>query len=131
MIAPTSEKWLTPRQAASVLPGGGCAAKIVRWFVTGLLVDGRRLKLAATRVGGRWLIRVVDLQAFLTAVGAGRGGQGIPPAAVRIGACRVAAREALRRHRQAKRELVAAGVLEPQATAEPVSHISLGASNVD
>jgi hypothetical protein len=115
MILLPSERWLTPHQAAESLPGGGHPAKVVRWFTEGLIVDGRRLKLAATRVGGRWFVRTADLEAFLAAVGAARGGQGIPAAAVAVGVSRIATREALRRHRQAKRELVAAGVLDAEA----------------
>jgi hypothetical protein len=124
MIAPASEKWLSPREAAEALPGGGCPAKIVRWFTVGLLVDGRRVRLACRRIGGRWYVKAADLEAFLAAVGAARGGQGIRPEAVWIGACRIATREALRRHRRAKCELIAAGVLDCQALTVP----SLGAS---
>lgn len=106
-------RYLTPREAAERLPGEGHdPEKIVRWVLRGVLVQGRRVRLRACKVGGRWLVAEADLTAFLHTVQAGRfrGLKGEPVEAA-PGPAPTAQREARRRHREAKRVLAAAGIL--------------------
>jgi hypothetical protein len=61
---------LTISQIVARLPGSRGArrvhpATVTRWILVGCPArDGRRVKLTATRVGSRWLVRESDLQAF-------------------------------------------------------------------
>jgi hypothetical protein len=110
----TPTVYLSPRQAADCLPAGPHnPAKVIRWILEGLVVDGRRLHLKAVRVGGRWAIRRADLESFLLAVSWDRLGDVRPVdvGAVSIETSRIADREARRRHRDAKRMLARMGVL--------------------
>lgn len=72
-MAPDPEL-LTISQTAARLPGARGArrvhpATVTRWILSGCPArDGRRVKLAATRAGGRWLVRPADLEAFFAAL---------------------------------------------------------------
>jgi hypothetical protein len=72
---------LTISQIVARLPGSRGArrvhpATVTRWILTGCPArDGRRVKLAATRAGSRWLVREADLQAFFAALAA----DAVPP----------------------------------------------------
>ncbi len=67
---------LTISQIVARLPGSRGArrvhpATVTRWILVGCPArDGRRVKLAATRAGTRWLVRESDLQAFFEALAA-------------------------------------------------------------
>lgn len=67
---------LTISQIAARLPGSRGASRvhpatITRWILTGCPDrTGTRVKLAATRAGTRWLVRVTDLDAFFAALAA-------------------------------------------------------------
>jgi hypothetical protein len=62
--------YLTVSQVCRRLPGARGARNITpstvtRWILAGCPArDGTRVRLAATRAGGRWLIRAVDLDLF-------------------------------------------------------------------
>ena len=99
---------LTVGQVCKRLPGarGNCRtspATVTRWVIAGCpSVAGERVKLRATRAGGRWLIAEGDLQAFFSALA--EPGPTTSPAAVakrtsdqRGRAARAAARELERR----------------------------------
>lgn len=107
----TTRRWLSPREAAACLPGEHHVNKIIRWILEGLLVEGRHLHLKAVKVGGRWLIDVRDLEAFLTAVNSDRGQPTDELQKISLRASRLDERSARRRHRQAKKRLKAMGVL--------------------
>ncbi|WP_439625728.1 helix-turn-helix domain-containing protein [Gemmata sp.] len=72
----TSPIHLTVSQIVARLPGSRGAnrlhpATVTRWILAGCRArDGRRVKLAATRAGSRWLVREADLEAFFDALGA-------------------------------------------------------------
>jgi len=102
---------LTPCQAARALPGQGHhQSKVIRWILSGLLVGGRRRRLAATRVGGRWLIDTRDLAAFLSAV-AGDRGQPVDEECLRSETFRTREHNRRRQHRAARAVLESAGIL--------------------
>lgn len=67
---------LSISQIVARLPGARGArrlhpATVTRWILTGCPArDGRRVKLAATRAGSRWLVRGADLDAFFAALAA-------------------------------------------------------------
>jgi hypothetical protein len=67
---------LSVSQIVARLPGSRGArrvhpATVTRWILVGCPArDGRRVKLAATRAGTRWLVREPDLQAFFQALAA-------------------------------------------------------------
>jgi hypothetical protein len=69
-----SDKFETLTQIADRIPGARGAKRvspstITRWILQGCPSrTGQRVKLAATRVGGRWCVRPVDLDAFFTAL---------------------------------------------------------------
>jgi hypothetical protein len=60
--------YLSPREAAEVVPGCPDPDTLYRWFKHGLLHHGRRVKLRAVRIGGRWYATRADLQAFLSTI---------------------------------------------------------------
>jgi len=70
-----TELRLTVSQVCRAYPG--CRGKpslspstVTRWILRGCpSLSGERVKLSATRVGGRWLIDPANLQAFFTALG--------------------------------------------------------------
>ena len=105
MIAPTSE-WYTVSQVCRRIPGARDNARITpstvtRWILTGCPgLDGVRIKLNATRVGGRWLIAPDHLDAFFAALGATADAAPAPKprtATQRLNASERAARELERR----------------------------------
>lgn len=67
---------LTVSQVCRRLPGARGArhvtpSTVTRWILTGCPArDGRRVRLNAIRVGGRWMIRPADLDGFFTALAA-------------------------------------------------------------
>lgn len=71
----TSETLLTVSQVAKSIPGrtgsrGLAPSTVARWIVSGAPArNGERVRLAAVRVGGRWLVRPADLQTFFAALG--------------------------------------------------------------
>jgi hypothetical protein len=68
--------WLTVSEVCRRLPGARGArhvtpSTVTRWIVLGCPArDGTRVRLAATRAGGRWLIRAADLEMFFAALAA-------------------------------------------------------------
>ena len=66
----------TTSQIAASLPGSRGAprvhpATVTRWILVGCRArDGSRVKLAATRVGSRWLVSQADLDRFFASLGA-------------------------------------------------------------
>lgn len=91
---------LTLTQIASRLPGSRGArrvhpATITRWILSGCPArDGRRVKLAATRAGTRWLVRESDLRAFFDALAAPPAAAGTPSPTRNSSAARAARRAA-------------------------------------
>ena len=77
---------LSISQIVSRLPGARGArrlhpATVTRWILAGCPArDGRRVKLTATRVGSRWLVRGTDLDAFFAALAADPTPQDTAPA---------------------------------------------------
>jgi hypothetical protein len=65
---------LSIAQVVSRLPGSRGArrvhpATVTRWILAGCPArDGRRVKLAATRAGSRWLVSEYDLHVFFAAL---------------------------------------------------------------
>lgn len=67
---------MTVAQVARSIPGragrdgkGIHPSAVTRWIVQGIPArNGERVKLAAVRVGGRWMIRPDDLEAFFAAL---------------------------------------------------------------
>jgi hypothetical protein len=90
---------LTVSQVVAKLPGSRGArrlhpATVTRWILVGCPArDGRRVKLAATRAGSRWLIRESDLRAFFEALAADPN-PASPPPPTRTTAARQRAAEA-------------------------------------
>jgi hypothetical protein len=74
MINITSEDTLTLTQACALLPRGRNGAKphlstLIRWITRGAPgPDGRRVKLAAVRIGAKWITSRAALQEFATAL---------------------------------------------------------------
>ena len=70
---------LTPAAVGRLYPGARGAAQVsaatvVRWITDGCPArDGRRIRLTATRCGGRWLVRPADLDDFFAALGQSPG----------------------------------------------------------
>jgi hypothetical protein len=77
---------LTITQVVAKLPGSRGASRVhpatvTRWILVGCPArDGRRVKLAATRAGTRWLVREADLQAFFETLAADPTSAAPPPA---------------------------------------------------
>jgi hypothetical protein len=77
---------LTISQIVAKLPGSRGArrlhpATVTRWILAGCPArDGRRVRLAATRAGSRWLVRESDLHSFFEALAADPGNTSPPPA---------------------------------------------------
>lgn len=75
MSADTTD-YLTVSQVCRRLPGARGAlhvtpSTVTRWILSGCPArDGKRVRLPATRVGSRWLVRPEDLAAFFTALAA-------------------------------------------------------------
>jgi hypothetical protein len=69
-----SDDLLTISQVCRRLPGARGARNITpstvtRWILAGCPArSGERVRLAATRAGSRWLIRLADLEAFFAAL---------------------------------------------------------------
>jgi hypothetical protein len=111
-LALSETTFLSPAAAAARLPGRPHPSTVLRWVLVGVVRDGLRVRLAARRVGGRWRIDPVDLDAFLRTLNFGfvsapdAGHVDPPPAGLGP-----ADREARRRHIDAKRELRRRGVL--------------------
>jgi hypothetical protein len=66
---------LSLSQARARVPGRGngplAISTLTRWILKGCPSrDGRRVRLAATRAGGRWLVRESALDEFFAALGA-------------------------------------------------------------
>jgi hypothetical protein len=72
----TDPELLTISQVVARIPGSRGAqrlhpATVTRWILVGCPArDGRRVKLAATRAGSRWLVRESDLKAFFETLAA-------------------------------------------------------------
>lgn len=72
----SNEALLTISQVCHRFPGARGAAHVTpstvtRWILLGCPArDGNRVKLAATRAGGRWLVNPTDLDTFFTALAA-------------------------------------------------------------
>lgn len=72
---------LTVSQICRSIPG--CRGKpslspstVTRWILLGCpSLSGERVKLRATRAGGRWLVDPADLQIFFAALGSTRAGE--------------------------------------------------------
>jgi hypothetical protein len=70
----TPAELLTVSQVCRRLPGARGAehvrpSTVTRWILAGCPArDGTRVRLAATRAGGRWLIRAADLDMFFDAL---------------------------------------------------------------
>lgn len=70
----TPAELLTVSQVCRRLPGARGAehvrpSTVTRWILAGCPArDGTRVRLAATRAGGRWLIRADDLDLFFDAL---------------------------------------------------------------
>lgn len=68
------DTYLTVSQVCAKLPGARGARRlspstITRWILAGCPArTGGQVKLAATRCGGRWLVRPDDLDAFFAAL---------------------------------------------------------------
>ena len=77
-------------------------------FREGLLVEGRRVRLDAVKVGGRWFVYREALERFLLQT---RGPAATELASLRIRAHRARDRAARGRHRQAVRTLQEMGAL--------------------
>jgi hypothetical protein len=58
----------TPKEIADSLPRRVSQTTVIRWINVGIKTDDGRLKLKATRQGGRLLVTPGDLQEFLTAL---------------------------------------------------------------
>lgn len=76
-----SEVRLTVSQVCRAYPGcrgkpSLCPSTVTRWILRGCpSLNGERVKLHASRVGGRWLIAPSDLEAFFTALRSTRSGE--------------------------------------------------------
>lgn len=101
---------LTIAQVSKSLPArtgskssGLAPSTVVRWVQSGVPArNGERVKLAAVRVGGRWMIRQTDLDAFFEALAATEPTATLPTKkrrteAQRRRASEAAARELIRR----------------------------------
>jgi hypothetical protein len=72
----SNETLLTISQVCRRFPGARGAAHVTpstvtRWILLGCPArNGNRVKLAATRAGGRWLVRSTDLDTFFAALAA-------------------------------------------------------------
>ena len=92
--------WFTLTQIAARLPGSRGArrvhpATVCRWILSGCPArDGRRVKLAATRAGSRWLVRESDLRAFFDALAATSAAGATPSPTLTNSADRAARRAA-------------------------------------
>lgn len=71
---PVEPDLLTVSQVCRQLPGARGArnvtpSTVTRWILAGCPArDGTRVRLAAIRVGSRWLVRPADLDAFFAAL---------------------------------------------------------------
>ncbi len=104
--------YLSPREVAENLPGRQHPHSILRWILEGLLVQGRRVRLAATRIGGRWWVAREDLETFLAAT---RGPKAEDLARLRLRAFAHGERSKRQRQRETRRRLERMGLIERQA----------------
>src|SRR5262245_41709972 len=94
---------LTVSQVCQRYPGARGAQHVTRstvnrWIIAGCPArDGTRVRLAATRIGRRWLIRPADLDAFENALGADPATPSAPPTPTRRKRAAQRADEQLRR----------------------------------
>lgn len=78
-FGPAAEQ-LTVSQICRAYPGSRGKpslnpSTVTRWILSGCPArSGERVKLAASRVGGRWLVSPSDLQAFFAALASTRSG---------------------------------------------------------
>jgi hypothetical protein len=69
-----NDQFLTLSQVCRRLPGARGAQRVApstvtRWIISGCPSrTGKRVKLTATRAGGRWLIRPADLDTFFASL---------------------------------------------------------------
>jgi hypothetical protein len=108
-------RYLSPLEAARAIPGCPSDESVYRWIKRGILHHGRRVKLRAVRVGGRWYTTRADLHVFLTKINPGlRGSQAGVDVAVYGAASSVPPacnpREAKRRHERTMERLRAMGL---------------------
>lgn len=108
---PVAPRYLSPREVAECLPGRHHSHKILRWILEGLLVEGRRVRLSAVRIGARWWVAREDLETFLLET---RTPAAANLAGLRLHARRIGERNDRRRHRDARRTLERMGVLPAQ-----------------
>lgn len=94
----TNENYLTLSQVRSHVPGARSArsiatSTITRWILNGCRSrSGKRVKLTATRAGGRWLVKQSDLDAFFAALDDAYAEQpAAVPSAPKVDAARAAA----------------------------------------
>ena len=111
-IVGTGAEMLSPRGVARSLPGQHHPHKVLRWILDGLLVEGRRVRLAATKVGGRWFVAREDLEAFLAAT---RGPKAEALARLRLRALAHGERARRQHNRETRRKLERTGLLGRQA----------------
>jgi hypothetical protein len=74
---PLPGQYLSPLEVARLVPGGASDEAVYRWIRRGVRHHGRRIKLAAVRVGGRWRISPAMLKAFLGAINPGLPGPAV------------------------------------------------------
>lgn len=67
-------QYLSPPEVARLVPGGTSDEAVYRWIKRGVLFHGRRVKLAAIRVGGRWQVSRAALHVFLSTINPGMRG---------------------------------------------------------
>lgn len=78
-------EYLTISQVCRRLPGARGApnvtpSTVTRWILAGCPArNGARVKLRATRAGGRWLVDPADLSAFFEALAVTDSAPGLPP----------------------------------------------------
>jgi hypothetical protein len=74
MIDVTSDSTLTLMQASRILPTGRNGSRphlstLIRWIIEGVrLADGRRVRMEAVRLGGKWITSREALQRFTAAL---------------------------------------------------------------
>ena len=89
-----ADAYLSLGQASRLVPGWPNRSTIRRWIFRGICIEGRRVRLAACRVGARLLVKRTDLAAFLSACG---GPAPVPAAVHELGPGTLPARSAIAR----------------------------------
>jgi excisionase family DNA binding protein len=74
---PLPVRYLSPPEVARLVPGGTSDEAVYRWIRRGVKHHGRRVKLAAVRVGGRWKVSREALKAFLSTINPGLPGPAV------------------------------------------------------